>query len=1526
MNSRPTFLLVFLFLFCCNDLFSQRPSKVIIEGKLGDQSALRAACPGSDAGTFKINRNAANKSNNIKYLCFGDRLSIVNNRDSKFGGDPKPNTVPGIGYIFYDCKPTVDGPNLASVVKDKCINKTSPILINGLPVNQSAEGLWIAKGNANGDLDITNDGFLQGAYNNGKPVQFWFAPVTMDQFSLNAAIPVFEVNASNEPGACISVRIDSAFSIVYLNQVLIANVIGTNGGMNNYTGTFTVTGGLPEFDTSANYTRVSIVNKGDPNKIGKLTNGPAKNGKPMSFNVPTPGKYDITIEDVNGCSTTTTVTIDENPGIIKVGCADGKVGDEICYSISIGQIPDLTSTQFTIAFNTQSLQYTGAKNLDPVFGDVNSAIITNEIDKGYIKFFWFDFNLMPHDFSAVTQVVQLCFKIKGPPGQSIFRIVPTPGGTLPKLELSNLDGNPIPLSTSTGSVFECISTISPSSDLDVFYTQCGQTLFGQVFGGKAPYEVSYRGIVDTATKGLINVSQGSLNSAIFSNLPGGKYELKVVDALNATTLDTFNFDATAKSIFVDLSNYTNPTCKGGDGRITAIPLGGTPAFTYQWSNGAISPTISQLATGKYTVTITDNSGCKATDSITLSKQDVRSAIAILNLPTCTGMTDGSVQADFNKILPPGPTLKWIGSGNQIGNRYTSLGKGPVGLIVSDAKGCSDTAFVTLGTQKELTADVTKDSVQCFNANDGRITILNRRFTNGDPLTNDSVFITTPLGVKNYFPLAAVRYNNIGVGTYPIYIKDQSGCEFRDTAIITQPAVLDTAKVTIKPESCFPGNDGSISITMTGGTAPYKFTWSGFPKDTNARVNLTQGSYSVIITDKKGCQTNFNNLSFPFSRPVIPVSIDTTAILCFGQGATLTARTDPKYSIKSYTWSNGDSTISAKNVLANKPAWVEVTDIQGCKGSDTIVLSQPSKLRLTDSTILNSTCPGLDQGIIRLSAAGGTGPYLFALGGGPAQNFGQFSRLKSGKYTVTITDSNQCPSLVINTEIVEPPKIVGVFDTAAFRGVKCAGTGDCTGQARLLLSGGTDPLNRFRVRWQSNEVTENSIISTADSLCAGNQQVTVTDGNGCNTVLQFSISSPTAISRDPIRSTVQDIACAGLKNGSVNYVAFGGTSPYTYLWNDNDTNSIRSGLAAGKYSITVKDLNNCTFLDSIKIAEPLALMLSVDSIKTRPITCPGTADGQIGIKAIGGNSGRLIYSWTPNYPDSNFIRNVKPGLYTVIVTDIKGCKDSLTNISMLQPPPIIPLLDLIFTPRCANDTAGVFIASVSGGNGASYSYAINNGTSIPIANRVPLKAGSYQLTVFDRKGCAVDTTIKVIDPPTFNIDLGPDKKIRLGDSIIITAIGNNPLSKVNWQNAGEVTCLSADCSIASLRPVRSTVFTGTALDQSGCKATDQIAINVDERRSIYIPNAFRPDQLSANQDFRLFSGSGVIAIHYGRIFNRWGDVVSEVQNLPPDPGGVVIWDGRFRGGAADPGVYVYAIDVEFSDGVRLVYKGDVTLIR
>ncbi|MBK6479167.1 MAG: hypothetical protein IPF93_12950 [Saprospiraceae bacterium] len=107
-----------------------------------------------------------------------------------------------------------------------------------------------------------------------------------------------------------------------------------------------------------------------------------------------------------------------------------------------------------------------------------------------------------------------------------------------------------------------------------------------------------------------------------------------------------------------------------------------------------------------------------------------------------------------------------------------------------------------------------------------------------------------------------------------------------------------------------------------------------------------------------------------------------------------------------------------------------------------------------------------------------------------------------------------------------------------------------------------------------------------------------------------------------------------------------------------------------------------FLDSLVITEPPVLNVTLDSIKTRPITCPGSDDGQVGVKVAGGNAGAIVHTWTPNYPDTNFIRGVVPGVYAVIVSDSKGCKDTLNNITMAAPPDITANLAINFMPRCA----------------------------------------------------------------------------------------------------------------------------------------------------------------------------------------------------------------------------------------------------
>lgn len=1526
MNNK--LLLTFLyFLFIVSSIVqAQRPEPARFIGDPNFKLRNSQGCAGAEAGSFKLRGAPTNSSNNIKYLCPGDTVILTHDGNYKFI-DPTPATQAGIGYVYFDCKPTTEAKTLAELLTENCLNKKSPILVNGSPVDQKG-GLWLARGPFNdGNIKFYNDGYQQSAYNNGKPIQIWFAPVTLDNFKPNGSQTDFELT-NNVPGACIDLNIDSAFSIVYLNALKLSNTSGMNNGINDYSGTFTATGGLPEFDTAANYNEVSIVNDRDANAIGRLTNGPAKNGKPMQFTVPKPGKYIITIKDVNGCSVTGAVTIAEDPADVKINCVDGKIGDQICIPIKLGKIPNLAAAQFTFAFNPQAMTFVKGENLNPKLGsDVSQVLITNTIAQGFIKFFWIDLNLDAHDLSSEETLIEFCFILKGPPGQTKVNIVENPGPNFPKFELSNPDGNSLPASSSSN--FTCSINIAPSSDLDAFYSQCGQVIYGVPSSGKAPYTFYYSAVGDTTISDSIKTNMTNSPIKIFDNRSPGKYILILKDSTGASLQDTITLDPNIRDISLDLSNIIYESCKGGDGRIIAIPSGGTPSYRFDWSTGSISDRIERLKAGKYYVTVTDAQGCQLRDSVILNTERPQSAITIDRQPFCNAISDGRASPDFTNIQGVRPfTFEWLGKGTKIGNAFTNLGEGQIGLIVTDSKGCTDTSYADVQLLKSVTAEIMIDSVQCFDASDGRITIRNRRFSDGTSLTLDSVLITNVLtGAISRYTAVVARHDQIKSGLYYINVKDQSGCNLLDTVDIYQPQLLDTAKIEVTPESCRPGNDGTISIQMKGGTGPYIYTWGDTNLNTSTRTGLKEGSYTVNVKDQNGCLASFTNnlLSFNFTKTTIPVSIDTIPIKCFNQTTTLTAKPAAGFSIESYKWSNGDTTSTAKNIKANVPVVVEITDINGCKGFDTVQLSQPEELKIQGITDIPNPCPGLAQGVLRVdSVSGGTGPYTFSINNGPTQNFGQFSRLLSGQYTITITDANQCPSLLVNADLVEPPQIVAQFDTLAFRGVKCAGTGDCNGVARILFSGGTDPLLRFQVRWQSGEVVQDSASATANKLCAGSQQVTVFDGMGCSTKLNFSISSPDAIMRDPLQTLTKDINCNGQNDGSITYTPAGGTSPYRLQWNDGDTNSVRTGLRVGKYTVSVTDQNNCNFVDSLVLIEPEALQVTLDTLKLRPITCPATNDGQIGVKVSGGNGGDIKYSWSPSLPDSNFIRNISPGVYSVIVSDEKGCTDTLSNITMNAPPLIQLDIMPVFTPRCAGDTAGVFINTVSGGNGASYSFSINNGNSIPSASRAYLRAGTYQFSVFDRKGCSLDTTIIVSDPAKFNIDLGSDKKIRLGDTLRISTISNSPISKVDWTEG--VICLSSDCSIIKVGPIKNTILKANATDQNGCKATDDLNITVDTRRSVFIPNAFKPDQLGANQDFRVYTGPGVTNINYARVYNRWGDVMSEARNLPPDAGGAIIWDGRYRGRPAPSGVYIYIIEIEFTDGEKLVYRGDLTLIR
>ena len=221
-----------------------------------DGVQMRVPCAENDAGTISFGPFSG-QSNDVSpdtiFLCFQDALPVLHNQDFVLDGDPDPSTDPGIGYAFYDCQPTVDGPDISTVLTDPCLNTLDPIYFDGFEFPQPDPGIWIASAiNINGDIELLNNGFHQQAYTPGDgdrgPVQLWFAPITLDVFE---PVQGYEDDMGVQ-GPCVSVSVDEAFSVVYLEEIQVTEVFDNFGpGLEQ---AFVVEGGLPQFDNNTSYT------------------------------------------------------------------------------------------------------------------------------------------------------------------------------------------------------------------------------------------------------------------------------------------------------------------------------------------------------------------------------------------------------------------------------------------------------------------------------------------------------------------------------------------------------------------------------------------------------------------------------------------------------------------------------------------------------------------------------------------------------------------------------------------------------------------------------------------------------------------------------------------------------------------------------------------------------------------------------------------------------------------------------------------------------------------------------------------------------------------------------------------------------------------------------------------------------------------------------------------------------------------------------------------------------------------------
>jgi gliding motility-associated-like protein len=797
-----------------------------------------------------------------------------------------------------------------------------------------------------------------------------------------------------------------------------------------------------------------------------------------------------------------------------------------------------------------------------------------------------------------------------------------------------------------------------------------------------------------------------------SSLTAGTYDLSIQDA-NLCQVDTSITLAPATAMVWTI-NSEDLSCSGAnDGQADVSVSGGSAPYTYLWTGGSTNDTIFNLAAGKYYLTITDNSGCTALDSVTIAEPTALAwTIDSVNV-SCFGGNDG--QADVSVSGGTAPyTYLWTGGSTN--DTIFDLTAGQYFLTITDDNGCIGQDSVTITEPIAPIWTIDSLNVSCFGGNNGRANVsvsggaapYTYLWTGGS--TNDTIFDLT-------------------AGQYFLTITDDNGCIGQDSVTISEPTALSWTIDSVNV-SCFGGNDGRADVSVSGGTAPYTYLWTG--GSTNDTVfDLTAGQYFVTITDDNGC---IGQDSVTIAEPTaLAWSIDSVNVNCFGGNdgqadVSVSGGTAPY----TYLWTGGSTNDTIFDLTAGQ-YFVTITDDNGCVGQDSVTIAEPTALAWTIDSV-NVSCFGGNDGQADVSVSGGTAPYTYLWTGGSTND--TIFDLTAGQYFVTITDDNGCVGQDSVT-IAEPTALAWTIDSV---NVSCIGGND--GRADVSVSGGTAP---YTYLW-----TGGSTNDTIFDLTAGQYFVTITDDNGCIGQDSVTIAEPTALAWT-IDSV--NVSCFGGNDGRADVSVSGGTAPYTYLWTGGSTNDTIFDLTAGQYFVTITDDNGCIGQDSVTIAEPTALAWSIDSVN---VSCFGGNDGQADVSVSGGTA-PYTYLWTGGSTNDT-IFDLTAGQYFVTITDDNGCvgQDSVT---IAEPSALAWTIDSV-NVSCFGGNDGRADVSVSGGT-APYTYLWTGGsTNDTIFN---LTAGQYFVTVTDDNGCVGLDSVTIAEPTALAWTI---------DSVNVSCFGGN----------------------------------------------------------------------------------------------------------------------------------------------------------
>ena len=905
---------------------------------------------------------------------------------------------------------------------------------------------------------------------------------------------------------------------------------------------------------------------------------------------------------------------------------------------------------------------------------------------------------------------------------------------------------------------------------------------------------------------------GGQTSSTAIGLCAQAYSVLITDTQSGCdTTVTFTIDAPP---FIDVqAAIEDASCAGEcDGSILLTTTGGSGVFSYLWAPPLVNTSSSAigLCAGSYTVTVSDNAGCDTTLTFVIDEPDPLDPDLTTTDVSCNGSCDATASVSVSGgaggfIYVWTPNVTGQGTPNA-----TDLCAGPYSVLITDGNGCDTLITFLINEPLPLSAVPSQTDVTCGTVCIGTAGVV----VSGG--TTDYTYLWTPT-VNGQGTASAT---GLCAGDYSVLITDDNGC-----TLVVPFTILDAVPITtsiqVTPVSC-PGEcDGTAGVIAGGGAGGFTYNWQPDPTGTllgQGTPNITglcAIAYTVTITDITGCDT-----TIAFTVPA-PDAINVTSVVsdvsCSGNcdGSIILTATGGDGTF-TYVWTPpiSPSTGSATDLCAGN--YSVLVSSGGCDTTLVFVIDEPLAIDATLTTT-DIACAGVCSGAASVTASGGTGILTYTWAPDPinGQGTGTATDLCAGNYTLTIADAAGCDT-VITFIILDAQPLLTSLDLLP---TDCGGV--CNGTASAVIPGSIGSVSYL---WEPGTIAGQG-TATATGLCAGPYSLTVTSPDGCDTTVQFIISTPSGINAVP---AVTDVSCGNVCDGAISVPVTGGTGILTYLWSPTPINGQGTpnvtGLCAGSYTLVITDAAACdtTLIIEVGGPDPIDPNLSFSNE-----TCfNGPCDGIIIVSPTGG-TGTYEYVWTPNVngQGTSQATGLCAGTYSVTVSDLGGGCDTTVSVTIL-PVPVLSFDVAVTNGTCANECGGeAQINPLSGA--APFSYQWNPAPTLGSDTTnigSGLCAGTYTVNITEASGC--DTTITIIittAPPIIpDLTITPETCASpCTGSATVAPTGGLGTITANWQpdaNIGGQGTYTATGLCAG------TTYTVTLTDSTGCDTT--ITFNVD----------------------------------------------------------------------------------------------------